>query len=175
MAELAHPIRHVSDPPSDHDKKGLDFTKPRNVALTVRSCAKSQATRAGKPCKDETLNVSVLEDIAKLFPEGVFLKSSAALLRSSSKCPSRLTAQRLSVQAGREVPSRTCCRFISLSASASALLSPHDLILPRWMVVLRVGSEQVRHYPVQGLDDPEPIAMQRAGPRRDRPSHVTCT
>ena len=95
VAELAHPMSAVSDPPSDHDRKGMTSrcrSWPRRLdALTVHSSAvkskwvrwkgKNDETRAGRPCKDATLNVSVLKDIAKFFSEGAFLKPSAARLQ----------------------------------------------------------------------------------------------
>ena len=47
----------------------------------VRWKGNNHDARAGKPCKDKTLNVPFLEDIAKLFPEGAFLKWSAGQLQ----------------------------------------------------------------------------------------------
>ena len=94
VAELAHPTSAVSDPPKDHFAMPLlaaQVGAQGNDALTVHSSAvkckwirwkgNNHETRAGRPCKDATLNVSVLEDIAELFPEGAFLKPSAARLQ----------------------------------------------------------------------------------------------
>ena len=93
----------------------------------VRWKEKNQETRASKLCKDETLNVSVLENIAKLFPEGARRKCqpmrnarSCNLTRGQGRDPQLdllLPLEHGEVRP-RGRPSGTC-RLISSSASAS--------------------------------------------------------
>ena len=137
------------------------------------------ARRNFQPVRN-ALSCTIKRRVAREGTRSLFL-----LLQPSPKRPSSLTAR----------------RFVSPDRTAGALknMPPDQLehfrksftapprIPGRWMVVLRVSFEQVRHHRVQGLDDPDPSKCQGdvpthacdglwgACPRRDRPSHVTRT
>ena len=81
-----------------------------------------------------------------------------------------MTAPRSSVQTRRQLPLKNMSldEFERCSKSFTmhnATVGPHDLLfLPRGMVVLRNGFEQVRHLRVQGLSDPGPSTCQGTVP-----------
>ena len=97
--------------PLQVERAGLTVQSTAFKSRWVKWQEKNHETRAGKPCKGEAFNISVLEDITKLFPEGAVLKPSAAVVQVQELAQS-FSISHFGMAQGEHVRASTKCMVL---------------------------------------------------------------